>query len=368
MKKHKKHAKLERPQVDDFSAFDIGIYGAPCGAIADLAIEVAGLLPSLRIGYIDADHAAFDNPGYSNRRNPVFALEVSLQEGFYSRHHSINESHQRKTIDRSIDVAIINSNHFEAKRTVLFYHPTKEKSVRKRTAQLASTVLVIDESGSLPDDIRSQLPSDAKFIQNAQEIAAYISEQHRSPALFGLVLAGGKSQRMGQDKTLLNLHGKPQFAHMTDLISASAESVFLSKRSDQQFETSYPTIEDSFLDLGPYGAMLSAFRKHPNQAWLVVAADLPMVDQAFIQELIEHRDPSRLATAFLNPATGFPDPLCTIWEPRAYEQLLYWLSQGYSCPRKVLINNDIQLVESARADKLFNLNTPEDLEEVKGLL
>ena len=237
-----------------------------------------------------------------------------------------------------------------------------------RAAQLASTVLVIDKSESLPEDIQSQLPSDAKFIKNAQEIAAYISERHQPPALLGLVLAGGKSQRMGQDKTLLNLHGKPQFAYMTDLINASAETVYLSKRADQQFETSYQTIEDSFLDLGPFGAILSAFRKHPNQAWLVVAADLPMVDEAFIQELIEQRNTSRLATAFLNPVTGFPDPLCTIWEPRAYEQLLYWLSQGYSCPRKVLINNDIQLVTSTRADKLFNLNTPDDLEEVKGLL
>jgi molybdopterin-guanine dinucleotide biosynthesis protein A len=51
----------------------------------------------------------------------------------------------------------------------------------------------------------------------------------------------------------------------------------------------------------------------------------------------------------------------TIWEPRAYPVLLNFLAQGYSCPRKALINSDIQEVEVEDERWLLNVNTAEDL-------
>ena len=63
----------------------------------------------------------------------------------------------------------------------------------------------------------------------------------------------------------------------------------------------------------------------------------------------------------------FPEPLITIWEPKAYPILLNYLSQGYSCPRKVLINSDVEIVE---VDEYFiqNINTPSEYEKAKNEL
>ena len=69
-----------------------------------------------------------------------------------------------------------------------------------------------------------------------------------------------------------------------------------------------------------------------------------------------------MATAFQSPVNEFPDPLLTIWEPKSYTLLLNYLAQGYSCPRKVLINSDVEIVE---IDEHFirNINTPEEYKD-----
>jgi molybdopterin-guanine dinucleotide biosynthesis protein A len=172
---------------------------------------------------------------------------------------------------------------------------------------------------------------------------------------------------MGKDKGALDYRGKPHREFTADLIAPRCDKTFLSCRGDQvdSIDSSYELLADSFLELGPYGAMLSAFRVNPNVAWLVLACDLPLIDEATIEHLIASRDPQRTATAFRNVHDGFPEPLITIWEPRSYPTLLGYLGQGRCCPRKVLINADVQLLDPPVPDALENANAPEDLERLK---
>jgi len=122
-------------------------------------------------------------------------------------------------------------------------------------------------------------------------------------------------------------------------------------------------VEDKFIELGPFGAILSAFQKDPNAAWLVVACDLPFLNQKALTFLKENRAISKVATAFHNPETNFPDPLITIWEPKSYQILLNFLAQGYSCPRKVLINSDIETL-TYDSSILTNVNDPVAFEKI----
>ena len=110
------------------------------------------------------------------------------------------------------------------------------------------------------------------------------------------------------------------------------------------------------------GAILSAFRENPNAAWLVVACDLPLLDETTLNFLIKNRDTSKIATTFRSPESkeGFPEPLITIWEPKSYPVLLQFLAQGISCPRKVLINSDVHVLDAPLPETLMNANTPDD--------
>jgi len=197
----------------------------------------------------------------------------------------------------------------------------------------------------------------------------YQSVKKNIPVINGLVLAGGKSVRMGFDKTVIEWHGKDQRSYMADALKAICNDVFISCRTEQQDEIkNYKTIADTFTGLGPYGAILSAFRENPDVAWLVTASDLPLMDKATLQYLINYRNISAVATTFESPHDGLPEPLITIWEPKAYHILLSFLAQGYSCPRKVLRNNDVHIIKAQYPEKLMNVNTEEELIKAKALL
>ena len=124
-------------------------------------------------------------------------------------------------------------------------------------------------------------------------------------------------------------------------------------------------IADRFIGLGPFGGILSAMMHDPNAAWLVMACDLPSFDQEAIESLIQERKTSKFATAFLNHETKFPDPLCTIYEPKMYPKMLQFLAMGYACPRKALINSDSHIINPNHQEWLQNVNTPEQFEQVK---
>src|ERR1700729_4125113 len=91
----------------------------------------------------------------------------------------------------------------------------------------------------------------------------------------GLVLAGGRSSRMGRDKTSIPWHGKEQQYYMADMLKPLCCEVFISHRKEQGFETdeNYKILVDAYTGIGPYGAILSAFEFQPDAAWLVVACD-----------------------------------------------------------------------------------------------
>ena len=106
-------------------------------------------------------------------------------------------------------------------------------------------------------------------------------------------------------------------------------------------------------------------RNNPNTSWLVVACDLPLLYEKTLNFLVENRNSSKVATAIYNPETGFPEPLITIWEPRSYQVILNFLAQGYSCPRKVLINSDINLLKLDEPRVLLNVNDVVGYDKVK---
>ena len=113
---------------------------------------------------------------------------------------------------------------------------------------------------------------------------------------------------------------------------------------------------------------MSAFQKKPNSSWFTVACDIPLLNNKTIETLVKSRNPSKLATCFYNSNTDFPEPLITIWEPRAYPVLLYYLSLGYSCTRKVLINSDVEIVKLDNENVLLNANTIEESNRAVELL
>ena len=184
-----------------------------------------------------------------------------------------------------------------------------------------------------------------------------------TPALFGLVLAGGASTRMRTDKAALQYHGQPQLQWAFELVSKVCAASFVSVRPDQRDDAAragHPQIVDRQPGIGPIAGISAALLEHPKAAWLVLACDLPFLTERTLQYLVSHRDPQKFATAYRSAHDGLPEPLCAIWEPAAREPVLAYIASGKQCPRKFLINSNVTLLDLPEPQALDNVNTVEE--------
>jgi len=378
-KKHKKHAKLARPATGCFGRTEWAIVGGPCTIIKLLADDVIlALSPTYKCAYADTSHN--DDITLAPGRLASGAILDYSDQVNYQQFNFQNplKPYQLKQQFANADVVLVNGNHQQAKAQIVIIDINKKASLQKRIEQLTNVQLFLlaDSSDDVFDFIKETIPCWHQIpvykLGDRDKIIAFFeaSLKQARPVLNGLVLAGGQSLRMGTDKGNINWYGKPQRYHMADMLQPFCNQVFISHRDGQPAETDepYPVLQDTFTGLGPYGAILSAFRENPDSAWLVIACDLPLMDDATLRNLVACRNSSSVATAYHSPVTEFPEPLIAIWEPKSYPILLSFLAQGYSCPRKVLINTDITLLNAPEPEALTNVNTPEEMEIVKRVI
>ncbi len=179
-------------------------------------------------------------------------------------------------------------------------------------------------------------------------------------ALRGLVLAGGRSTRMGRDKAVLAYHGRDQLQVAFELLDEVAGPNFVSVRADQTSDplrARYAQVIDGTLGVGPVAGILAALRTRPAAAWLVLACDLPFLDASTLRALIAGRDPSRVATAFRSAYDGLPEPLCAIWEPQCEPLLADFVAADGRCPRKFLLAHAARIIDLPRSNALDNINS-----------
>jgi molybdenum cofactor guanylyltransferase len=380
MKKHQKHPKLVKAAIGNYGRNEWAIHGTNCSGIQNLAKElIKSLKTDFNIGYIDTDHKAFkeDVPSEYLDLGAEFSLSDKRKfQNFESR--TPNSDFAYKFMLQDGDILLLNGNHHTGQKQIVFLDESKIESLERNSAKLTDiqafiykdsynvvpTHIVDSNSGyrSIPVFAENDIEGIAKLIANSSE--------ENKPPLNALVLTGGKSTRMGQDKSQIEFHGKAQSEYIADLLEPFVENVYISCRPEQENEikTKHSLLFDRIEGMGPYGGIISAFMSDPNKAWLVIACDLPLLNKDIVEQLIASRNTSKVATAFNSPQNEFPEPLITIWEPRSYMRLLQFMTLGFSCPRKVLINSNTELIQANNPSLLMNVNTPEDLEQVKSIL
>ena len=169
---------------------------------------------------------------------------------------------------------------------------------------------------------------------------------------------------MGRDKALLMRDGQSQLRHIASLADSVTEKFYVSARADQKDDperSQFETIVDRYDDVGPIAGVLSAMDEYPAVDWLVIACDLPNIDEATLRYLIEHRSAEQPFTAYRSSHDGLPEPLCAIYASGSHKRIREFVADGMVCPRKMLINSDTKLLEQPNPGALDNINTPDDL-------
>lgn len=189
-----------------------------------------------------------------------------------------------------------------------------------------------------------------------------------APRFAGLLLAGGRSQRMGRDKAQLDWRGRPLGEHQAATLAATGASpLFLSCRPEQAWTPrDFSRLEDRASDGGVLAAFVEALTtvSASTDVVLVLAVDLPLVPARWLAELATRAGAERLSVVPLHDG-GF-EPFAAAWHRSALPMLRASLGRNQSLQQTcVELQNKNMLhalaVDATEAARLTNLNSPEDI-------
>jgi molybdopterin-guanine dinucleotide biosynthesis protein A len=183
-----------------------------------------------------------------------------------------------------------------------------------------------------------------------------------TPDFTAVLLAGGKSSRMGQDKAGLLIEEMPLWRRQLATLKATSPSeILISGRPDGPYsESSFRIVEDAEPGLGPIGGVTTAMAYAQYPLVLVLAIDLPRMTSAYLQSLLSR------APVVPRRADRF-EPLAAIYSKSCLEVFQRRLVRRHfslqSAIRELIDSGDLAIydVPAAEAPLFDNLNTPEDL-------
>ncbi len=143
----------------------------------------------------------------------------------------------------------------------------------------------------------------------------------------GFVLAGGRSSRMGRDKGLLKLGGKPLVVRMVRLLERVASPVMVIAPPSRYARLQLQIVPDDQPGLGPLGGITTALRISAFDWNLVVACDLPYLTLDWLEFLVGRAQGSAAWVVVPESSRGL-EPLCAIYHRQARAALLEALERG----------------------------------------
>ncbi|GGH44679.1 hypothetical protein GCM10007423_43050 [Dyadobacter endophyticus] len=190
-------------------------------------------------------------------------------------------------------------------------------------------------------------------------------------SLYGLVICGGESMRMGTDKSLLVYYQKPQYEHVADLLAPLCERVILCCNAEQHktFRTGYPKLTDmpKFGGAGPMSGLLTAFETFPGNDFLVAGCDYPYLTTTDLANFLHDTDKDLTAAAFYNQ-NAFYEPLLGWYSRSAGNALLKTFENGSRSLQRFLQAEKAGKYRPMSEQTMLSVDTMEDFRAVKQAL
>lgn len=186
--------------------------------------------------------------------------------------------------------------------------------------------------------------------------------------MIGLVLAGGKSTRLGQDKTAVVHQGQTLLERSAALLGRHCDQVFISCRYPEGVPTGLAAIVDQTDRIGPAGGIITALRTLGGPVF-ALACDLPFMQDRLIARLLaaRHARPDHcVMTTWQQPESGFIEALVAIYETEALPFLEAGVAAGqFKLSRMVPAELRHCVLYDKEDEKFFfNVNYPQDLEKL----
>lgn len=188
----------------------------------------------------------------------------------------------------------------------------------------------------------------------------------------GIILAGGKSRRMGKEKGLIELNGKQLIQYAIEVLKPICETILISTNSHFYDFLSYQKIDDEFPDSGPMGGIYSCLKASKTNQNLVLSCDMPFIISQLLEDLIVNSNEYDIVVPWHGEQRF--EPMCAFYHKNVESIFHDFIFQNnYKIPdtfervktNKYLISQDLPYFSN---DLFFNVNSKEELSVLQGKL
>lgn len=176
-----------------------------------------------------------------------------------------------------------------------------------------------------------------------------------------LILAGGQSSRMGEDKGLMLLNGKPMISYLIETTTKICASVKIISNNSEYKKFDLPVYSDIYPGNGPLGGLHSGLKHVDTEYNLVLSCDVPFVHEGVLEYLIES---SKGHDATIAVKDGKVHPLIAVYRKTVLPEL-----------KKCLVEKELKLqkfldrlkkvryleMDDYDSNNFRNLNSKEDV-------
>lgn len=186
----------------------------------------------------------------------------------------------------------------------------------------------------------------------------------------GVILAGGKSSRMGKNKALLPILGKPVIQHVAKTLSRCTEEVFViaNNPSDYSF-LKLPIYPDRYVHIGPLGGMESALYHIKADCYVFAACDMPFLNTDVYNILLSKLESYDAVIPIYNQ---YEHPMCGIYRNSIFHQVQTQIRKNDLKLKRLLDQIQVNYIDTYEGipndvikKHFFNMNYPSEYEEAK---
>jgi molybdopterin-guanine dinucleotide biosynthesis protein A len=178
----------------------------------------------------------------------------------------------------------------------------------------------------------------------------------------GIILAGGKSRRMGKDKSLLDFQGRTLLQRMIDEHRKLLDDVYVIGKGTEYFENA-TGIYDKIEDKGPVGGLFTALSEIKADWYLISPCDMPFLNHTELKELLEESASGEYDAIIAESDNGY-EPLVAAYSSNIFPLMQKNMENGNYAVRalfnqinKRFLKFNAQIFEK---DTFFNINYRDD--------
>lgn len=184
----------------------------------------------------------------------------------------------------------------------------------------------------------------------------------------GIILAGGKSSRMGSDKGLLTFNNSTFMSHIIDAAKPLVSEILIVSHNPSYDEFGYKRIEDLIVNSGPLAGLYSGLYHSKTKYNLVLSCDVPLVNTLVLKRLVEEFEDG--IDVIQIQSQNKTMPLIAIYKKECLSTCKTLLLQGEKRLRTAVtqLNTKTVVLDSELDLYVRNINTLKDLNEIKNAI